>query len=245
MSARLTVASLLSAWEDGWGRALSQRASSLLSAADPSVSAESLSELSIGARDRMLFAMRAEAFGHDMIGVATCPACLSIVELHFDSRSVPDPCALPATNGLETSCDGYDVRFRLPQAADLTAIHDASTVSSARALLLERCIHSVLCDGEAVGCNDLPPAVVEGVVKIMAAADPAAEIELDLTCSACSHHWVSPLDIAAFLWEEVSAWAARLLRDVHALALAYGWTEPEILSLSPRRRQIYLELCRG
>jgi hypothetical protein len=33
-----------------------------------------------------------------------------------------------------------------------------------------------------------------------------------------------------------------LLREIEALARAYGWSEREILDLSPQRRHTYLEL---
>lgn len=245
MSAQLTVASLLSAWEDSWSKALSERATIMLSAADPEMPAESISGLTIGARDQKLFAMRVGVFGSDLVAVATCPACSTQIELHFDAREVPDSREPPATDGLEVTWDGCVVRFRSPQVRDLTAIHAASSASAARSMLLERCIESAARNGEPIGCGDLPPAAVDGIVEAMAAADPAAEIELDLTCSACSNRWAAPLDIAAFLWEEMNAWAARLLRDVHTLASAYGWNESDILSLSPHRRQMYLELCHG
>jgi hypothetical protein len=34
-----------------------------------------------------------------------------------------------------------------------------------------------------------------------------------------------------------------MLREVDTLAAAYHWAEADILALSPRRRQAYLELC--
>ena len=36
--------------------------------------------------------------------------------------------------------------------------------------------------------------------------------------------------------------AKRLLMDVHLLARAYGWSEAEVLALSPARRRFYLEM---
>src|SRR5206468_730296 len=36
--------------------------------------------------------------------------------------------------------------------------------------------------------------------------------------------------------------AGRLLREVDALARAYGWREPDILALTPWRRDAYLQL---
>jgi predicted DNA-binding transcriptional regulator AlpA len=76
----------------------------------------------------------------------------------------------------------------------------------------------------------------------MAAADPLADIRLGLICPACGHAWQVLFDIVTFFWSEIDAWARRTLREVHALARAYGWREAEILALTARRRQHYLEI---
>ena len=47
-------------------------------------------------------------------------------------------------------------------------------------------------------------------------------------------------DIGAFFWSEIDAWAGRILQQVHVLASAYGWSERDVLALSPVRRQLYL-----
>jgi len=83
------------------------------------------------------------------------------------------------------------------------------------------------------------------LVTQIAALDPRARIELDLSCANCGHSWQTVFDIAGFLWAEINAWAPRTLRDVHTLARAYGWREADILGMSPRRRQSYLELVRS
>jgi len=44
---------------------------------------------------------------------------------------------------------------------------------------------------------------------------------------------------------EARDWAQRILADVNVLARAYGWSEREILSLSPTRRRHYLELVQS
>ena len=76
----------------------------------------------------------------------------------------------------------------------------------------------------------------------MADADPQAQIKLALVCPGCSYAWHALFDVAAFLWSEVHAWAKRILYEVHTLARAYGWREADILAMSARRRQIYLDL---
>jgi hypothetical protein len=79
----------------------------------------------------------------------------------------------------------------------------------------------------------------------MSSADPLADVQLALTCPACDHKWEQAFDIADFLWNEIQAWAQQTLRDVHSLALVYGWREADVLALSPTRRQMYLELVQA
>ena len=86
--------------------------------------------------------------------------------------------------------------------------------------------------------------MVAVVTDGMSAADPQADVELALACQSCGATWSAPFDIAGFLWAEIHAWAQQLLRDVHLLARAYGWREPDVLALSPVRRNLYLELMR-
>jgi hypothetical protein len=49
-------------------------------------------------------------------------------------------------------------------------------------------------------------------------------------------------DIISFFWKEIDHWVKHLLLDVHVLAKAYGWSENDILEISPWRRRIYLEM---
>jgi hypothetical protein len=83
---------------------------------------------------------------------------------------------------------------------------------------------------------------VAAVAAALSEADPLADIELPIGCDACGATWTRTFDIGTYLWQELDAWAARLLAEVHALASAYGWNEAEILSLPLRRRRVYLDL---
>jgi hypothetical protein len=84
--------------------------------------------------------------------------------------------------------------------------------------------------------------VVGAVVDRMARSDPQADVRLESACPACAHRWSSPFDIFCYLWSEIEDWAERLIREVHALALAYGWSERDIIAMSPRRRRLYLDM---
>ncbi len=84
--------------------------------------------------------------------------------------------------------------------------------------------------------------LLDEVERQLEALDPAADLELAMTCGACGHAWQTSLDVGALVWEEIDGRAAAVLGDVHRLALAYGWSERAILALSPQRRAAYLEL---
>jgi hypothetical protein len=76
----------------------------------------------------------------------------------------------------------------------------------------------------------------------MAELDPQAETALHLTCPACQHSFTTVFDIGDYFFRELRAREVHRYQEVHQLALAYHWSETEILSMSPRKRQIYLDL---
>ena len=94
--------------------------------------------------------------------------------------------------------------------------------------------------GSSCSVDQLPKPIIEKLNQQIEALDPQAEIRINLSCPDCSHHWDVLFDIASFLWIEINDWAERMLQTVHKLAKAYGWSEREVLNLSPVRRQLYL-----
>ncbi len=71
---------------------------------------------------------------------------------------------------------------------------------------------------------------------------PQLDLELDLTCPECGHAFVVPFDVTMFFFAELRTESRHLLREVHALALSYHWSEAEILGLVRPRRRAYLDL---
>jgi hypothetical protein len=82
---------------------------------------------------------------------------------------------------------------------------------------------------------------LDEVEAAMDQADPLTDIALAFECDVCGHRGTAPLDIGAFLWEEIETRARGLLDEVHLLARAYGWRESDVLALSEARRAAYLE----
>ncbi len=224
----LSATELLSVWESGSSQIPLRRALAMIAAACPEVSSDSLASLTIGQRDARLLALREAMFGAELTGITDCPECGEKIELTFNCSDIRQQGEIEPAAELAVQSNGREVRFRLPTSADLLAVNSSEQ-------LLERCL---LDRG-----NDLTKDFFPAVVEKMSSADPMADIHLALNCPSCAHKWEAVFDIVAFLWREISAAARRLLREIHTLASAYGWTEPEILSLSPARRRAYLEMA--
>jgi hypothetical protein len=242
----LSAAGLLAAWEEGLTQHPVQRALTLLASAWPELSVATFAQLSIGQRDAFLLSLREQLFGPRLAGVARCAQCAERLELAFEVADIRVPASAelsPApAEALELDADGYRIRFRLPNSIDLLAIAGVADPSTARAALLERCLLAYGDDANAPAPGNLPAATVEALTTAMELADPQGDVHLALNCPACGYHWLQAFDILSYLWSEIDDWAQRTLREVHLLASAYGWSEREILALSARRRQSYLEM---
>lgn len=235
---------MLSAWERGIGRAPPARALLLLAATASDDETDNLARLSIGTRDSRLLALHEAMFGRSVHCMAECPACADRLELSIDVNDIriEAPLLEGPDQRFDALIDDYAVDFRVPCVEDLLAVMGQPSTVAARLALLDRCASITDGAGAAVECADLPEHIVSAIAERMATADPQSDVQLAMRCPACAHTWLARFDVASFVWTEIDAWAKRLLRDVHSLARAYGWSECDILSLSPARRRLYLEL---
>jgi hypothetical protein len=240
------AAELLAAWEAGLAHGAEGRALLLHRTARPEAGTDELLALPVGEREADLFTLRRALFGDRMQVRAECGACGEDMEFDLDASRLGE--RPRRTDGpLRVEEDGWVVAFRLPTVADLAAAaRTALDAADARRLLLARCTVSAERDGQPVPADrlpDLPERVQRRLAEAAGQADPSAEVTLEVACPACGTATPAELDIASYLWTELDAWARDVLLDVHLLATAYGWGEPEILALSPLRRRYYLELC--
>jgi len=234
---------LLQAWERGLAASAVERGLLLLSVAMPGNDLEVLSGLSLGERDARLLALRERAFGPRVTGRVCCPRCASELEVEFETAAAR--CHSPVdADTLELVQDGCAVRLRVLDSTDLAALSPALGLEANARTLLSRCSLSARCQDDEVEPESLPASVVAGLSALLSRADPQSDVEIAALCPDCGHAWHSPFDVASFLWTEVEAWAGRTLREVHALASAYGWREADILDLTPTRRQAYLGFLR-
>jgi uncharacterized protein (UPF0212 family) len=238
----LSGTELLNVWERTRTFPPEARALALLSAVLPDAPPETLADLPLGRRDALLLTLRMRLLGERMEAVAACPACGERTEFAFSVEDVRVPAPEPAPARPTVRAEGYEVAFRLPGSVDLAALRSAPDVPTARRVLLARCVLEARHGRDETAPGELPETVVAAVAAEMNRLDPQADVRLATACPACAHTWETRFDVARYLWTEIDAWARRTLREVHLLASAYGWSEREILSLTPWRRQAYLNL---
>lgn len=261
----LSATELLGVWERGRVQGPIEQALLLLATACPDTPTDELARLSIGQRDHALLRLRESTFGRVIFSMTSCPQCGEQLELESDAAGLcPEPASSETSIARQATTDdifslvieGYTLRFRSANSVDLSALagspdsinnknHDSDRNNNAlkvRTSLLERCILTAHRDGAAVALRSLPDTVVGAISNRMAEVDPYADLQLSATCPACSNRWPALFDVVSYFWDEIDCWARRVLHEVHLLAHAYGWSEQDILNLSPLRRQCYLDM---
>lgn len=226
----LSAAELLGVWERGAEDGPVERAIMLLASVHD-VPYTDVLRWPVGVRDARLLAFRARLWGPVLEVVTDCPSCgetaeadLPFGELLASQEDVPERQEVAIGTG------DVVVGFRPATSEDVLG---AMTAGGERALL-ERVVET--------------PAVLDEqgiealLLRALADADPLADLQLDIGCPACGRRWTALLDPPSFVWSEIDAWALRLLREVHLLAVAYGWSERDILALAPARRAAYLAM---
>ena len=221
MPYRMAASDILAAWESGAARRPLDRALTVLWIAGAANDAHP-ADLPLAERDRRLLTVRADTFGRMLPVLATCPECGAELEMELDSRRLAD--ALRST--------GDDAAPRPLTSRDLAAIAELAPEDLAAALRMR-----VADDGTDVADAEVLDRRIEDGAR-------ATELSTQTTCAACSAEWTETLDVLAHIWADVETTALALLGEVAEIATAYGWSEAEILSLSPERRSAYLSLAR-
>jgi hypothetical protein len=227
---------LLGAWERGASQSDLARALTMLAVACDRTQ-DDLADLSIAERDLELLRLRRLMFGDALRGCLPCGECATRVEFEISVSSILDRLEAlrpPAEAVWRTERFGFSMRA--VTSRDLAAI-----VGSAdpRRGLLARCTSVEALDAEVAlsSCEDLAVAQFNQL-------NEGAETRFAVLCPACGAVDHADLDIGRFLWAEVRHTGLTMLRDVHDLASAYGWSEASILSMNDARRAMYLEKAR-
>jgi hypothetical protein len=233
---------LLRLYETGARQHPLDRWLTILRAGLPALSRPDPADLTIGQRDFQLLEFREAHFGRILEAYGECPACRAPLEFTLRTDQLRQEAQPPPEPGFTLSVAGYELKYRLPTSRDLAAAADLTDLQEARKVILGRCLLAGAHRGEPVAGEELPAEVAARLIAEMGRNDPQADLSVALHCPECGHAWEVLVDIGMFVWHDLELQARRLLQEVHILASAYGWSETEILTLTPARRQAYLDL---
>lgn len=225
---------ILELWERAAGLDRWRRDDALLAESDGS-------PRGLGARNVGLLAVRNALFGRTWSLRSHCPGCATECEFEADGVALANDLSREAAPREKTfEWAGGFISARAPTVDDLVAVssRNNSREEAVRALLA-RCL-----DGE-LDFADLENAAVEDIAGRLEQLDPGAIVGFQALCPTCGNCWSATLDVGEALWTELQRSAEQTLIEVDALARAYGWSEAEIMRLSPMRRAAYLQLVEG
>jgi hypothetical protein len=230
---------LLSAWDQSSDRGDLERPLTLLAAASPGATFEQLARLDFPARNRELLRLRWISFGPVLAGFVPCASCATRLEFTVSTPALLERLEhLDAGDKLEWTAGTVRCTLRAATTEDLLQVIAEPDHDGARQRLLDRCLAAVGGDEAVLDAIRSDPSVLDRFERL----HEAAEIMCEVRCPACSAVDLVDLDIGRFLWDEVRHAALRLLRQVHDLGSAYGWSEASVVAMSHRRRLAYLDM---
>lgn len=192
-------------------------------------------DLTASERDRLLACVYEQTFGPRIESTSRCSFCESPFDLTFTIESLLaafDPvasqsAAKPEPGGAFHLPDG--LRFRLPTGADELAAAGLP-LEEAELVLLQRCVLEPEKDID-----------VEAVQQAMADIAPVLDVDIDAQCPECGGKQSVRFDVQFYLLRALEQQRKQIAREVHRLAVAYGWSLNEILGLSRSQRKAFVE----
>lgn len=177
-----------------------------------------LADLTVAQFDGCLAALYRSLYGERLPSEGTCTSCSEPFELSFDLGDLQER-LMQDVVGFEGDHDGQITApsgrvFRLPRVVDLEQLPLMDPEDWLRALLES---------------GDFDGAALQDEI---AAAGPVLSQNIDAPCPMCGHVNAVRFDMAAYLVGTLEREVAFVWREVHLIALHYGWLLDDILALS-------------
>ncbi|MGH8563238.1 MAG: hypothetical protein ACREXW_03805 [Gammaproteobacteria bacterium] len=193
-------------------------------------------ELAVCDCDRLFATLYLNYFGERIEGTVACQDCNEPFESSFSLRdlivSLENGAAGKATGpdeeGIYTLPDAR--RFRLPTAGDQRSVLGLEAEKAAAALL-ERCV----VEGDPREDPDRLQAAMDEVGALL-------DFDLEATCPQCGASQPVRFSIQSYVLRALAFEKRFLNREVHRIAMAYGWGHDEILNLTREDRRTFVRL---
>lgn len=207
----------------------------IVSHPDIEITGDTIRDLSIGDRTRLLLALRKNCMGDVLDCVLTCTNCQTDV-----SFEVPITMLLHGHRGkgkkeMDVDASTCRLRIRPLRGRDLEeALEEGASIEG----LAKRCITS----SDPPFNEPLTPETLNKLSEVLRLLDPLADVLLDMECPSCGERITLPFDVERIIYEELRYMYPQLEQEVHWLALYYHWELGTILSLPIQQRRRFVEL---
>ena len=191
--------------------------------------------LAVPDRDRLLAAIYIQTFGSRIVGTILCGNCRQLFDLDFSLDQLRLFVESGSSPGIERQPDATfrladGCVFRLPTGVDECAVADLP-LPEAEAALLARC---VLEPGNGLDAQTL--------WRVCEEVGSGIDLDLKADCTECAYSQFIHFDIQTYLLTAIQQEQHSLMRDIHRLAAAYGWSLHEILELTRSQRHALVNL---
>lgn len=202
--------------------------------------------LPLGARIARLLEVVRLTEGQDALAATLrCPEarCLQEFEvsLPYDAILGQARQSAPPDNLVRFPLAGGTAALRLPTGRDQSAWQRELGQQAEDSKALVSVVRSLLVT-EADPVPELDSATLAAAAAAMESADPLVAFRISTACPHCRADLDLPVDLEAVALARLALARRAILRDVHALATRYGWTESEVLALPSGRRAEYRRL---
>jgi hypothetical protein len=164
------------------------------------------------------------------------PACRQAIEIDVSVAEVIERAGGVAEGPIHASAGGASLRLRRPTGAD-----QAGWLEQAFGDEEEACtaiLRSLIVEAPAA----LPPGWQSAAEAKLDAADPLVRFNISVVCPDCETESDLDVPLTAVALERLKRAQTALIESVHVLAAHYGWSEAQVVSLSPWRREGYVSL---
>lgn len=196
-------------------------------------------EMSVGARIASLLVLADREDAGTFAIALRCPAagCGESIEVSLTLDEILGVASEDGADPFPVKADGRTFHLRRPTGADQLAWlrrDDLDGADVAPAIL-----HSLIVAGPVAELTAAGRAALE---EALDTHDPLIRFTLTAVCPYCqaAHEHETPL--TAYALRTLRQVQSRLIEEVHALAVAYGWPESEVLAIPSWRRARYLSL---
>ncbi len=196
----------------------------LLEGSDAAIGPDCLMALSVADRDRLLAAIYRVEFGDSIVGVAACGHCGEEFEFNFSLNALlahqdrGSDQVVRDGDGFYRLADGC--RFRAPTLGDMEEVAKLP-IDTAIGALLDRCLEVPV----AGRSRDAVQAALEQVAPIL-------NIDVESQCPHCGATQSVAFNLESYLLRVLAQERRFLTHEIHRLAVSYGWSLRDILSLS-------------